>query len=141
MSSATRTAQAPPFWQSINFSETIILDRALITAVSLLSILGWLMVTSASMDWAERTFNNPFYISIRHGLYLTLGVFSAWIMARIPLSLWRSLSGLLVLVASVLLILVLIPGIGREINGSMRWLSLGFMNAQPSEFAKLATVL
>jgi len=62
-------------------------------------------------------------------------------MLRIPLAIWRSVSGLLVVLALVLLVAVLIPGVGREINGSMRWLSLGFMNAQPSEFAKLATVL
>ncbi len=141
MSSATRNVQAPPIWQSINFKEALIIDRALLMSVIILSVLGWLMATSASMDWAEKTFNNPFYISIRHALYLIVGALSTWVMLRIPLSIWRSVSGLLVVLASALLILVLIPGIGREINGSMRWLSLGFMNAQPSEFAKLATVV
>ena len=141
MSSATRTIKSEPVWRSIDFKQAIIIDRSLLTAVVLLAALGWLMVTSASMDWSQRYFDNVFYISARHGIFLCIGAAATWLMLRIPLSVWRSLSGLLVVLALVLLVAVLIPGVGREINGSMRWLSLGFMNAQPSEFAKLATVL
>jgi len=141
MSSATRIAKSEPFWQSINFKEKIQLDRSLLIAVVIIASLGWLMVTSASMDWSQRNFGNIFYVSIRHGVFLCLGVAVSWLVLRIPLSLWRTFSGLLVVVSLGLLILVLIPGIGREINGSMRWLSLGIMNAQPSEFAKLATII
>ena len=141
MSSATRIAKSEPFWQSIDFTEKIQIDRSLLIAVVMIASLGWLMVTSASMDWSQRNFGNIFYVSIRHGIFLCLGVAVSWLVLRIPLSLWRTFSGLLVVVSLALLILVLIPGIGREINGSMRWLSLGIMNAQPSEFAKLATII
>jgi len=141
MSSATRTIKPEPVWRSIDFKQSIIIDRSLLTAIVLLAALGWLMVTSASMDWSQRHFDNVFYISARHGIFLCIGAAATWLMLRIPLSVWRSVSGLLVVLALVLLVAVLIPGVGREINGSMRWLSLGFMNAQPSEFAKLATVL
>ncbi len=141
MSSATRTIKSEPVWRSIDFKQSIIIDRSLLMAVVLLAALGWLMVTSASMDWSQRHFDNVFYISVRHGIFLCIGAAATWIMLRIPLAVWRSVSGLLVVLALVLLVAVLIPGVGREINGSMRWLSLGFMNAQPSEFAKLATVL
>ncbi len=141
MSSATRTAKSEPIWQKIDFKQALIFDRSLIFAVMLLAALGWLMVTSASMDWSERHFGNMFHISIRHGVFLIVGALACWVMMRIPLAIWRSVSGLLVVLALVLLVAVLIPGVGREINGSMRWLSLGIMNAQPSEFAKLATIL
>ncbi len=141
MSSATRVAKPVPFWQSIDFKESIIIDRSLLMAIVLIASLGWLMVTSASMDWSQRNFGNIFYVSIRHGIFLCLGGAVAWVVLRIPLSVWRTFSALLVILSLALLVLVLIPGVGREINGSIRWLSLGFMNAQPSEFAKLATIL
>ena len=141
MSSATRVAKPEPFWQSIDLKESIIIDRSLLMAVVLIAALGWLMVTSASMDWSQRNFGNIFYVSMRHGIFLCLGGAVAWVVLRIPLSVWRTFSALLVVLSLALLILVLIPGVGREINGSIRWLSLGFMNAQPSEFAKLATIL
>ena len=141
MSSATRIAKSEPFWQSIDLKESIIIDRSLLMAVVLIAALGWLMVTSASMDWSQRNFGNIFYVSMRHGIFLCLGGAVAWVVLRIPLSVWRTFSALLVVLSLALLILVLIPGVGREINGSIRWLSLGFMNAQPSEFAKLATIL
>ncbi len=141
MSSATRIAKPVPFWQSIDIKESIIIDRSLLMAVVLVASLGWLMVTSASMDWSQRNFGNIFYISIRHGIFLCLGAAVAWVVLRIPLSVWRTFSALLMVLSLALLVLVLIPGVGREINGSIRWLSLGFMNAQPSEFAKLATIL
>ena len=141
MSSATRVAKPVPFWQSIDIKESIIVDRSLLMAVVLVASLGWLMVTSASMDWSQRNFGNIFYVSIRHGIFLCLGAAVAWVVLRIPLSVWRTFSALLVVLSLALLVLVLIPGVGREINGSVRWLSLGFMNAQPSEFAKLATIL
>ena len=141
MSSATRIAKPVPFWQSIDIKESIIIDRSLLMAVVLVASLGWLMVTSASMDWSQRNFGNIFYISIRHGIFLCLGAAVAWVVLRIPLSVWRTFSAFLMVLSLALLVLVLIPGVGREINGSIRWLSLGFMNAQPSEFAKLATIL
>ncbi len=141
MSSATRTLKPQPVWKSIDFKQEIIIERPLLIAVCILAALGWLMVTSASMDWSEKNFGNIFYISMRHGIYLCVGAMATWLMVRVPLSTWRSVSGLLVVLSLLLLTIVLIPGVGREINGSMRWLSLGFMNAQPSEFAKIATIL
>ena len=91
MSSATRIATSAPFWQSINFKEKIQLDRSLLIAVVIIASLGWLMVTSASMDWSQRNFGNIFYVSIRHGVFLCLGVAVSWLVLRIPLSLSLSL--------------------------------------------------
>jgi cell division protein FtsW len=142
MSSATRVA-APsiPVWQKLDIKQKLIVDSSLMWATILLSVLGWLMVTSASMDWSERYYGNSLHISMRHGIYLVLGLITAMVVIRIPLQWLRSLSAVLVVISLASLILVLIPGIGKEVNGSMRWISLGIMNVQPSEFAKIATVL
>lgn len=141
MTSATRTFKAPPVWQGTSFIQPLVLDKTLLWSAVGLAVLGWLMVTSASMDWAQRRFDNAFYISFRHGAYLLLAGVVAWVVAHMPLSFWKKLSGLIIVGALISLVVVLIPGVGREINGSTRWLSLGIMNLQPSEFAKLATVL
>lgn len=141
MTSATRTIQTVPVWQQFDFKQAIILDRNLLWAVVVLASIGWLMVTSASMDWAQRQFDNNLYISMRHGIYLVLGAVTAFLVTYIPLQWVRKMSGVLILLSLISLLMVVIPGIGREVNGSMRWISLGFMNVQPSEFAKLATVL
>ncbi|WP_396588780.1 putative lipid II flippase FtsW [Bermanella sp. R86510] len=141
MSSATSLKKPVPIWQELEIGHPINLHKGLVWAVISLSLLGWLMVTSASMDWADKNFSNPFYISARHGAYLLLSLVVAWFVLHTPLNVFRRLSGLLIIVAIISLIAVLIPGIGKEINGSMRWIPLGFMNVQPSEFAKIATVL
>jgi cell division protein FtsW len=141
MSSATRVTATVPVWQQFDFKQSIILDRRLLWAVIILASIGWLMVTSASMDWAERQFGNNLYISLRHGIYLALGALTAFVTMYVPLAWVRKMSGVLILLSLVSLLMVVIPGIGREVNGSMRWMSLGFMNVQPSEFAKITTVL
>jgi len=141
MSSATRISSNVPVWQKLDLKQTLKIDSSLMWATIVLSVLGWLMVTSASMDWSERHYGNSLHISIRHGIYLCVGLLAAMVMVRIPLQWLRSLSAVFIVIALFSLILVLIPGIGREVNGSMRWISLGFMNVQPSEFAKIATVL
>lgn len=141
MSSATRVTATVPVWQQFDFKQSIILDRRLLWAVIILASIGWLMVTSASMDWAERQFGNNLYISLRHGIYLALGALTAFVAMYVPLAWVRKMSGVLILLSLVSLLMVVIPGIGREVNGSMRWMSLGFMNVQPSEFAKITTVL
>ena len=141
MSSATRISSNVPVWQKLDLKQTLKIDSSLMWATIVLSVLGWLMVTSASMDWSERHYGNSLHISMRHGIYLCVGLLAAMVMVRIPLQWLRSLSAVFIVIALFSLILVLIPGIGREVNGSMRWISLGFMNVQPSEFAKIVTVL
>lgn len=141
MSSATRLQSSTPIWQNIDFKQSLQIDSKLLWATLGLAILGWLMVTSASMDWSERNYGSSFYISIRHGVYVLMAMVTIWLTMHIPLRLLRSLSAFLVAFALISLIVVLIPGVGKEVNGSMRWVSLGIMNIQPSEFAKLATVL
>ena len=141
MSSATRVKSTTPAWQKIEFKQKLLIDKQLLGATLLLAVIGWLMVTSASMEWSQRNMGNNLAISARHGVYLLLGVCAAFITVHIPLALYRSLSAVLLLLGITGLVLVLIPGIGKEVNGSMRWISLGVMNVQPSEFAKLAAII
>lgn len=106
-----------------------------------LMALGWVMVMSASTSIAETYTGNAAYFSTRHGVYIVLGVFVAFLVSRIPLSWWQKTDWLWLLLGGLGLVAVLIPGIGHEVNGSARWLNLGLMKVQPSEIVKLTVVL
>ena len=103
--------------------------------------LGWMMVMSASTSIAETYTGNAAHFSIRHAVYIVLGITLAFLISRIPLDWWKKTDWLLLLVGILGLVAVLIPGIGHEVNGSARWLNLGVMKIQPSEIVKLTVVL
>lgn len=109
------------------------------SALALLS-LGLVMVASASIGLATGHGDALFFVK-RHLLYLGLAGMLAVIVLRVSLAWWYTQSATLLIVAVVLLALVLIPGIGREVNGSRRWLALGSFSFQVGEFAKLAMVV
>ncbi len=112
----------------------------LIPALLLLA-LGLLMVTSASMPIADRQTGQPFYFLLRQGAFAGIGLLAAGIVFQIPVARWRRAEPLLLLAATSLLILVLIPGIGKEVNGSTRWIGVGPINVQVSEIAKLFALI
>ncbi len=114
-----------------------LLDTKLTAATLGLLAFGWIMMSSASMGFAADTFENPLYHATRHGIYLVLGFIAAAYVFRIPMSYWQERSWFFLMVAIVLLIAVLVPGVGREVNGSRRWLPMGIMNLQSSEVAKV----
>lgn len=116
-------------------------DPWLFGAALTLMLLGLVMVGSASASIAERQSGHPFYYLIRQMTFVTVGVIAALAMARIRLVYWEKAGGTLLLVGMLLLALVLLPGIGREINGSQRWISLGLFNLQASEPVKLFVVV
>jgi cell division protein FtsW len=119
-------------------------DVSLAWAAILLLAIGVVMVYSASIAMAEsspHTGFRPWYFLVRHALFVAVGVVAAFIAFQIPMKAWQRLAPWLFIVGALLLVLVLIPGIGKAVNGSRRWLSLGFVNLQPSEFMKLAVVL
>jgi cell division protein FtsW len=109
--------------------------------VSCLLGLGLVMVASSSMAIAYANFQSPFYYVLRQALFLVLGVGGALVISRIPLSFWAKMSRPLVLLAMVSLLMLFIPGIGREVNGSLRWIRLGPIGIQVSEFAKLCLII
>lgn len=105
-----------------------------------LMCLGWLMVASASTGIAEFYTGNAAYFAVRHAVYLLLGVAVVYAISQIPLSWWSKVDVMFLLLAVAGLILVFVPGIGHEVNGSQRWLNLGIIKIQASELAKLAAV-
>ena len=118
-------------------------DDGLIWAIALLLSIGFVMVYSASIAYAEAdpdTQNRYFYL-IRHGVYLTISLIVSWIVFHIPSRIWQEKAPYLFVGAFILLILVLVPGIGKVVNGSRRWINLVVLNLQPSELMKMAVVL
>lgn len=103
--------------------------------------LGLVMISSASTEVAAVNTGSPLYYMIRHLVYLAIGLGTAGVVLMIPLATWQRHSWLLLLVAVALLVLVLLPGIGREVNGAKRWIGFGAFNIQPSEIAKVFVVL
>jgi len=93
------------------------------------------------MPIAHRETGQPFYFLIRQGAFVLIGLFAAGAVFQIPLARWQQASPLLLMVAIGLLALVLIPGIGKEVNGSLRWIRIGPINIQVSEIAKLFTLI
>jgi cell division protein FtsW len=119
-------------------------DHTLVWLAVLLLGLGMVMVYSASIAIAEgsrATGNQPMYYLLRHSAFIAVSVVSAVIAFQVPLRVWQRAAPYLFLFGLALLALVLVPGIGREVNGSRRWLSLYFVNVQPSELMKLLVVL
>jgi len=116
-------------------------DGWLVLAAFALLLIGWIMVTSASSEVASSLTGNAWYFSLRHGIFL-LGALGVGALAlRVPLAWWRVNGPLLLLVGLSLLLLVLL--VGREVNGSRRWLSLPGVpfNLQASEVAKFCLVV
>ncbi|OEC47213.1 cell division protein FtsW [Pseudomonas sp. 1D4] len=117
------------------------LDFPLLAGCLALLGLGLVMVTSASSEVASALSGNPLYHSIRHLIYLTIGGAACLVTLQVPMAFWQRHGARLMLLAFVLLIMVLLPGIGREVNGAKRWIGFGLFNLQPSELAKLFTVM
>ena len=103
-------------------------------------LLGWLMVASASTGIAEFYTGNPAHFAIRHAFYLLLGIGVTFSISLIPMARWAKLDAILLVIGFVGLVLVFVPGIGHEVNGSQRWLNLGIIKIQASEIAKLSAV-
>ena len=120
------------------------IDYALLWSVLLLLFTGMVMVYSASIAIAEAgrgTGYQPTYYLMRHAVFLAIGLGVAAVAFQVPLSLWQRYAPILFMVGVVLLAIVLIPGIGKDVNGARRWLPLGIVNLQPSELMKLFAVL
>jgi cell division protein FtsW len=119
-------------------------DASLAWAALLLLAAGLVMVYSASIATAEastHTGHRTWYFLLRHATFLVVGIACAAVAFEVPVKAWQELAPWAFGAGFVLLVLVLVPGIGRSVNGSRRWLSLGLVNLQPSELVKLAVVL
>jgi cell division protein FtsW len=117
------------------------LDGHVVAIFVILALLGLVMVTSASIPVADSQLGDPFYYGKRQFLRLLLGGLLVWAAYRIPTRIWHNNGMLLMLCAILLLAFILIPGVGRTVNGSTRWLDLGLFTIQVSELAKLFLII
>lgn len=115
-------------------------DLWLMGSTAILLGLGLVMVASSSITVAERSYGQPLYFLWRQLSALLIGLALGIAVVKTPLRVWQRGSAALLALAFVLLLLVLIPGVGREVNGSMRWIGLGPVSLQGSEPAKLCMI-
>lgn len=116
------------------------LDILMLGTFALLLLAGLVMVYSASIASADRMGNAMYYLQ-RHSVFLLLGALALLITYRIPTAFWERTRWLSLFAVFVLLILVLVPGIGKMVNGSRRWIDLGLFGVQASELAKLGMII
>jgi cell division protein FtsW len=113
----------------------------LLGAVLVLLTLGIVMLASTSSVQGESQFGDALYFVKRQALWLVLGFIGMMVTAHIPYDWWKRLAVPLAVATVLLLAAVLVPGIGTSIKGSRRWLRLGSLSFQPSELAKLGTIV
>lgn len=113
----------------------------LFALVAVLNLIGLLMVLSASSVDALYEYGSPWYQFQRQVIWLVLGSVALLVVMRIDYHAWRRWGGLFLIASTGLLVLVLVPGVGINVNGSSRWVGAGMVRIQPSEIAKLAVLL
>lgn len=118
----------------------VLTDRWLIGAVIGLVTIGLMMVASSSVMVSTKLYHQPFHFLFRQACYLLVGFIVSIAVMRTDTTFWEKISVPMLLVCFLLLLLVLIPGIGRVVNGSRRWLALGPIGIQVSELAKLTMI-
>jgi cell division protein FtsW len=117
------------------------IDYWLVASVIILATLGVVMVASASITFADREIGQPFYYALRQAVFLGLGVAAGVLMFAVRLVDLERLGMVLLLSAFALLLLVLVPGVGVEVNGAARWINAGLFRLQVSEPAKLMFII
>lgn len=116
-------------------------DWAMIGAAATLALLGLVAVYSASVAQAGARFDRPSYYLENQAMFLALGAGLGYLVSQARIDSWQRMAPALVVLAVGMLLVVLVPGLGREVNGAQRWIGLPGFALQPSEFAKLAVVV
>ena len=121
------------------YSEQLVspIDPVLAVITLALLVFGSIMVGSASMEIGLRNYGNPFHLVAIHHIYIFLGLLSFVFVLGLPMIFWERMGWVFLVISLFLLTVVLVPGIGKEVNGSIRWIQIGPINLQGSEFVKL----
>jgi cell division protein FtsW len=117
------------------------IDSVLLALVLSLLLGGFVILASASISISDNVAGNPFFYVQRQLLAAVIGAVAAGVCLFIPMQVWRNLGPLMLLLGLALLIVVLVPGIGYEVNGARRWVRVGIMNLQVSEPARLCFLI
>lgn len=128
---------------SIDLEESIsnMIDVHMFYALLVLFGLGIVMMTSTTVELGHKGHEDAFYFVKKQMVFMLLGGLCVLTLSRIRLVYWEQLGPLLLIVTIAMLVLVLIPGVGRSVNGSSRWIALGPIGLQVSEFAKVAMIV
>jgi cell division protein FtsW len=139
-----RTAQAAPVESRVRASTMMEYDQPLVWVVLILMLMGMVMVYSASISLPD----SPKYANyktthflVRQASFIAIGLCAGLVVFRIPVRVWQKLAPYMFVGTLILLVLVLVPGLGKGVNGAKRWLALKVINLQPSELMKLVVVL
>ncbi|WP_111636823.1 putative lipid II flippase FtsW [Marinomonas shanghaiensis] len=125
----------------VSWREFVKVDAVFLAAVISILALGMVMVSSASISISESIHGHPYFFMRRQLLYLVLGLAFGWLLLSLPTSQLQQWGILMMGLSLILLILVLVPGIGKSVNGSRRWINLVVFNLQASEVAKVCMVV
>lgn len=129
------------FQQSIGLTRAPAFDWVLLTFVSALISFGLVMVLSASIDLAAHTYQDPWFFMKRHCMYILMALCLGAIVYSVPIEWWNRFGIVFLLLGVVLLAAVLIPGVGKSVNGARRWISFGPFTLQASEAAKFCFIV
>jgi len=125
----------------VSLQEFARIDTLFVASVISILALGMVMVSSASISISESIHGHPYFFMGRQALYLVLGLISGFLLLSLPTSKLQKWGILMMGLSLILLILVLVPGIGKSVNGSRRWINLVVFNLQASEVAKVCMVV
>lgn len=115
-------------------------DKGLILVVLLLLVIGSMMVFSASFYYSMSKWNDKFWFFKRNLIWAGIGSVAMFVTSLIPYKLYKKIAPAL-LTSSIILLFLVLTGIGRDINGSQRWIYIGKLSFMPSEFAKLCVII
>ncbi len=124
------------FSRSAGRQQRLVIDWVFVGAVACLLLIGLVMVTSASLNVAEKQDTGLLYFFERQIMSVLLGVTFGAALMFVPIAIWQRFAPVILILSFALLLLVLIPGIGHSVNGSRRWIRIGVLNFQPSEVAR-----
>ena len=121
----------------IEFFDTRGLDSLFLACVTSLILIGLVMVTSSTVDFAAAKFSNPLFFLKKHFIFLLLGLIVLYVFARVKMKFYFDYGPYFLVLSIILSLLVHIPGLGVTVNGATRWINLGFFTLQISEVSRL----
>ena len=135
------TARSATFPFPARLKTSLQFDPVLLTIVLTLLFGGFVILASASISVSDNATGDPFFYLERQLVAALIGAIGGFICLFIPMQVWRALGPLMLLAGLALLLLVLVPAVGHEVNGSRRWIRFGIINLQVSEPARLCFII